>query len=60
MRTLDATPFAAREIVDDLADPVGLDIEAFEVVDHDVGCAAFAQRAAMLKPAAWAGSAESR
>src|SRR6266851_7248541 len=35
LRTLHATPFAARQIVHDLADPVRLDAKTVEVVDHD-------------------------
>src|SRR5580658_4426037 len=48
-RMLHAPPFAAREIVHDLADPVGLDAEPLEVVHHHVGREAFAQRAAIAE-----------
>src|SRR5277367_6683202 len=49
VRALHPAPFAAREIVRDLADPVGIDIEALQIVHDDVGMGAFAQRAAILE-----------
>ena len=57
---LHATPFAAREIIDDLADPVGLDRQPLQVVHDHVRREAFAQGAAIAEARACAGGAESR
>src|SRR5882672_7385812 len=41
LRALHATPFAARQIVHDLTDPIGFDAEPVHVIDYDVSPCAF-------------------
>jgi len=46
---LDTTPFAAGQVMGDLADPFGLDVEAIQVVNDDIGGSTFAKEAAILE-----------
>ena len=49
MRALDSSPFAARKVVDNLADPLRLNPQTVEVVHYDVGGRTFAQHAAVTE-----------
>src|SRR5216684_7860519 len=49
LRTLHATPFAARKIVRNFAGPVGLDIESLQIVDDNVSRITFAQHSAIAE-----------
>src|ERR1700722_14040065 len=48
-RMLHATPFAARKVVRDIADPIRLDPEPSEIVDDDVCRQPFAQNVAVAE-----------
>src|SRR4051794_6080819 len=47
---LHPAPLATGQVVGDLADPLGLHVELFHVVDDDVGRRAFAQHATVAEP----------
>src|SRR5690348_6755459 len=47
---LDAAPFAARQVVRDIADPTRVDVQLLHVVHEDVGGGAFAEGAAVAEP----------
>src|SRR3977135_285044 len=49
VRALHPAPFATREVMRDLTDPVRIDIQALQVVNDDVSMRTFAQRAAILE-----------
>src|SRR5579885_2792945 len=46
---LNTAPLSPRQVIGDLADPVGLDIQMLEVVDDHVGPCAFAQDSAVAE-----------
>ena len=54
-RPLYPTPFAAWEVVSDLADPIRLDVQVLQIVDHHVGGESLAQHAAIAETCSMGG-----